>query len=197
LKLGIFGGTFNPIHLGHLLIAQDALETFGLSRVLFLPSARPPHKTPGYLADANHRLAMVRLAIRDNSGFFASDMEIRRGGKSYTIDTVRALQHQYPRTGLYLVIGSDSLNDLHNWREATQLIRLCKIIAVQRPGEKEFRFNRKRLRGFQPLKLSAHPFEISSSEIRERFRRKKSNRYLLPEAVARYVAKHKLYRRRG
>lgn len=197
MKLGIFGGTFNPIHLGHLLIAQDACEAFGLDQVLFIPCDTPPHKVMDYLADSHHRLAMVRLAIRGNPSFACSDVEIRRGGVSYTVDTVRALLRKNRKAQLHLVIGSDSLNDLHQWREAAELVKLCRVIAVLRPGEKTFQFNRSRLRGLRPLTLRAHPFDVSSSEIRRRLREKKTIHYLVPEAVVDYIAKNSLYQKRS
>ena len=196
LKLGIFGGTFNPIHAGHLLIAQDALEAFDLDKVLFIPSANPPHKEAPDLAAARHRLAMVRLAICGNRRFDCSDIEIKRGGLSYTIDTIGALQKKLPRAKLYLLIGSDSLNEFHKWREANKLAGLCRVVAVLRPGERKFQFNRKRLPGLRPLTLRAHPFAVSSTEIRDRVRTRRSICYLVPEAVAKYIARHSLYRNR-
>jgi len=193
LKLGIFGGTFNPIHSGHLLIAQDASEAFGLSRVMFIPSAVPPHKRVKDLADGRHRLAMVRRAIRGNPRFESSDIELRRGNVSYTIDTVNALRRRHPRARMFLLIGSDSLNEFHTWRSAAQLTRRCRVIAVLRPGEKRFRFARRRLPHLRPLTLRAHPFDVSSTEIRARVRAGKSIRYLVPESVRSYIARHKLY----
>lgn len=193
LKLGIFGGTFNPIHCGHLLIAQDAAEAFALSKVLFIPSSIPPHKHLDVLPEGRHRLAMVRLAIRGNPRFEASDIEIRRGDRSYTIDTVRTLQKKYTGADFHLVIGSDSLNEFHHWREAGELARRCHLIAVLRPGEKGFAFRRDRVRRARVLELRAHPFDVSSSEIRERLRSGRSVRYLIPDEVARYIVKHKLY----
>lgn len=196
LKLGIFGGTFNPIHSGHLLIAQDALEAFDLDKILFIPSANPPHKEAPDLAAARHRLAMVRLAIRGNPCFDCSDIEIKRGGLSFTIDTVRALQKKQPRAKLYLLIGSDSLNEFHRWKEAGQLARQCRVVAMLRPGQKGFQFNRRRLPGLRPLTLRAHPFAVSSTEIRERVRAGRSIRYLTSEVVANYITRHNLYRDR-
>ncbi len=195
MKLGIFGGTFNPIHLGHLLIAQDALEAFGLSKVLFIPAATPPHKRGEYLAPDRHRLAMVKLATRDNPRFAVSDIELRRGGVSYTVDTMRTLRKLHPRAELFLLIGSDSLNEFHTWRSAAELARLCRVIAVLRPGEKRFRFENRRLPGLRPLTLQAHPFAVSSTEIRERVRKGQSVRYLVPVAVQSYIEKHGLYRK--
>jgi nicotinate-nucleotide adenylyltransferase len=195
LKLGIFGGTFNPIHLGHLLIAQDAVEAFGLSKVLFVPAATPPHKRVESLATDRHRLAMVKLATRDNPSFEVSDIELCRGGVSYTIDTVWTLRKLHPRAELFLLIGSDSLNEFHTWHSATELARLCRVVAVLRPGEKRFQFAKRKLPGLRPLKLQAHPFDVSSTEVRERVRKKASVRYLVPEAVQRYIAKHGLYQR--
>lgn len=195
LKLGIFGGTFNPIHHGHLLVAQDALEAFSLSRVLFIPCASPPHKVADCLVSARHRLAMIRLAIRGNPHFACSDLEIRRGGVSYTMDTVRALRRLHPAAELYLLIGSDSLGEFHQWRQAADLVRHCTLIAAWRPGGAAGRFPRLRLRGAKVLRLTAHSFAVSSSEIRQRVRAGRSIRYLVPDAVAAYLVRHRLYRK--
>jgi nicotinate-nucleotide adenylyltransferase len=197
LKLGIFGGTFNPIHAGHLLIAQDALEAFGLSKVLFIPAAIPPHKRVRDLPDGRHRLAMVRLAIRGNPAFACNDLELRRGGLSYTIETVNALRQRHPRAQWFLIVGSDSLREFHQWRNAADLARLCRLIAVRRPGEKGFRFARAALPGLRPLMLQAHPFAVSSTEIRQRIRDGRPVRYLVPDAVRRYIVAHRLYQTNG
>jgi nicotinate-nucleotide adenylyltransferase len=191
MKLGIFGGTFNPIHVGHLLIADAAAEALELDRVIFIPCATPPHKHPQVLADARHRLRMVKLAIRGNARFGCSDIELRRGGPSYSVETLRQLKHAMPRARFYFLIGTDSLRDLHNWREAAALVQLCEFICVARPGE---RTPSTRLRGLRVHKLPGHPADISSSDIRNRLARGASVRYLMPEAVQRYIQKTGLYR---
>ncbi|MBI5683898.1 MAG: nicotinate-nucleotide adenylyltransferase [Verrucomicrobia bacterium] len=191
MKLGIFGGTFNPIHLGHLLIAEAAAEALELDRVIFIPCSTPPHKQPRVLADARHRLRMVKFAIQGNPRFGCSDIEVRRGGPSYSVETLRQLRHAMPRAKFYFLIGADSLRELHKWREAEELARLCEFICVARPGE---RTPSARLRGLRVHKLSGHPADISSSDIRDRLAKGASVRYLVPEAVQRYIHKTGLYR---
>ena len=132
-RVGILGGTFNPIHLGHLLIAQDAMEQLGLDRVKFIPSATPPHKTVDKLASERDRLRMITLAIRGNGCFEVDDIEIRRGGKSYSVDTLTELRRREPRAAFYFIIGSDSLRELHLWREVQLLgdaLHICHVTAT-------------------------------------------------------------------
>ncbi|MEK6585261.1 MAG: nicotinate-nucleotide adenylyltransferase, partial [Nitrospirota bacterium] len=136
LKVGLLGGSFNPIHNGHLTIAQQVHERMQLSQVLFIPTGDPPHKRDGSLAPANVRLEMVRLAIADNPLFTVSDIEMRRKGKSYSIDTIRALQHYYgPSTELFFIIGLDAFLDFPTWREPKELLRICHFVVVPRPGQ--------------------------------------------------------------
>ncbi|MCX7826997.1 MAG: nicotinate-nucleotide adenylyltransferase [Verrucomicrobiae bacterium] len=191
MKLGVFGGTFNPIHLGHLLLAEAAAEALALDRVLFIPAATPPHKRPRQLANARDRLRMVRLAIRGNDRFRCSDMEIRRDGPSYSVETLRHLRRLMPGARFFFLIGTDSLRELHTWKEASALARLCEFICVLRPGE---RAGRSRLRGLRVHHVHGHPTDISSSDIRARLARGASVRYLMPEPVRRYIQKKRLYR---
>ena len=190
MKLGIFGGTFNPIHWGHLLIAEAAAEALELDRIIFIPCATPPHKQPRVLADARHRLRMVKLAIQGNPRFGCSDIEIRRGGPSYSVETLRQLRHAMPHARFYFLIGADSLRELPKWREAPALARLCEFICVARPGKRK---PRTRLRGLRVQELPGHPADISSSDIRVRLARGASVRYLVPEVVRRYIEKKRLY----
>jgi len=192
MRLGIFGGTFNPIHLGHLLIAADAAEAFHLDRVVFIPAATPPHKRPRVLAPAAQRLRMVKLAIRGNPRFTCSDIEVRRGGPSYSVETLRHLRSAMPRARFFFIIGSDSLRELHRWKEARELVKLCEFICVTRPGE---RIARCRLRGARIHRLTGHPANVSSTDIRNRVARGATTRYLLPDAVRRHIERHRLYRR--
>src|SRR5579862_7291363 len=134
LRIGILGGTFNPIHLGHLLIAQDAIEQLRLDRVKFIPSATPPHKSVDKLASEKDRVRMIRLAIRGNARFEVDDIEIKRGGKSYSVDTLMELRQQDPRAKFYFIIGADSLRELHLWRDVGRLVKLCTFVTVPRPG---------------------------------------------------------------
>ncbi|MGD1017777.1 MAG: nicotinate-nucleotide adenylyltransferase [Verrucomicrobiia bacterium] len=197
-RIGILGGTFNPIHLGHLLIAQDAMEQMALDRVKFIPSATPPHKTAEVLAGERDRLQMIRLAIRGNDRFELDDIEIRRGGKSYSVDTLMELRRRNPKADFYFIIGADSLGELHLWREAQRLVRLCTFVTVPRPGfeakpvvdRRLDAASRKRLRQHV---LRGHPCGIASREIRSRVASGRSIRYLVPDAVTEYIRRHGLY----
>ncbi len=191
MRLGIFGGTFNPIHLGHLLIAEDAAEAFHLDRVVFIPSATPPHKRPRVIAPAPHRMRMVKLAIQGNTRFTSSDIEVRRGGPSYSVETLRHLRAAMPRAEFFFLIGTDSLRELHKWKEAPALVNLCEFICVTRPGE---RVARCRLRGARVRRLTGHPTDVSSTDIRNRLTHGGTIRYLVPDAVRRYIERCRLYR---
>jgi nicotinate-nucleotide adenylyltransferase len=189
-RIGILGGTFNPIHLGHLLIAQDAVEAAKLDRVLFIPTANPPHKPLAGNTDARHRLRMVKLAIDGDQRFAADGLEIRRGGKSYSVDTLAQLRERFPSADFYFILGADSLDELHLWKEARRLVKLCRFLAVTRPG---YKGHPSRLPGLRYQLLNVHPCGIASREIRERVARGSSIRYLVPEPVVRYIQRHKLY----
>jgi nicotinate-nucleotide adenylyltransferase len=190
VKIGILGGTFNPIHIGHLIIAQDALEAARLDRVLFIPSATPPHKRLDGPVSAAHRLRMVELAIAGQRRFAADDLEIRRGGKSYSVDTLVELRRRYPGAEFHFIIGADSLSELHRWKDARRLVKLCRFIAAARPG---FEPKPARLPGLRYRLLRAHPCAIASRDIRRRLARGQSIRYLVPDAVVGYIRRHKLY----
>ena len=199
-RIGILGGTFNPIHIGHLMLAQSALEAFDLSKVLFVPCAQPPHKEAAALAGASHRLAMVEAAIEGDLRFEASDIEIERGGVSYAIDTVRQLHQIYPAADLLFLIGSDTLPELHLWKDVYNLLRLCRFITVGRPGRGTgpFRTEDLHLDPPWPEKLlqdvsALRLVDVSSSDIRYRMAEGMSIRYLTPLAVEMYIAEHHLY----
>ena len=186
MKVGIFGGTFNPIHIGHLLLAETARQTLALDRVLFIPTRQPPHKRASGLLDGSLRLRMIRLAIKDQPAFVASDIELRRSGPSYSIDTVAALRRALPEARLFLLIGQDML--AVRWVGWRKLKRLCTIAAVRRPGERRMRTER----GIRWLEMPA--MDVSSSDIRARLAAGRSVRYLVPQAVERYIHRHRLYR---
>jgi nicotinate-nucleotide adenylyltransferase len=185
-KIGVFGGTFNPVHTGHLILAQDALEHFGLDRVLFIPCAHPPHKRADHLAPARHRVAMLRAALRGEPRFQVCTIEIARGGVSYSIDTIRELLRRHPKARFYFVIGADTLNELHTWKSIREVRRLCTFITLDRPGVK---VPGGRLTRF----FRGHVVGISSSDIRARRARGLAIRQLVPAAVARYIEKKRLY----
>ncbi len=189
-RIGILGGTFNPVHAGHLIIAQAVVEKYHLDSVLFVPCYQTPHtyKNPRGLVSAQHRLRMLRLAIAGNPVFKVSDIEIKKGGKSYSIDTLRMLRDQYPKgTKFYFIIGADVLSELATWRAIKQLRRSCHFITVARAGSKPYRQPRQYYLP-QPL------IGISSTTIRSRIKKARSIRYLVPLLVERYIIKHRLYR---
>ena len=185
VRLGIFGGTFNPIHLGHLLLAETARETLKLDRVLFIPTHQPPHKRVRDLLPADARFALVQLAIQGHPSFVASDIELQRVGPSYSIDTVRVLRQQLPTSKLFLLVGEDMLGV--RWLAWDELKRLCTVVAVRRPGTRPAR----RARGVKWLPMPQ--VDIASSDIRARLKAGRSIRYLVPPAVERYIRQHRLY----
>ena len=201
-RVAILGGSFNPVHLGHLLMAQSVLETGHFDQIVFLPSSRTPHKDPGALAPAADRLAMLRLAIGDNPAFSISEQEIARGGVSYAVDTLCEWRQLHPaaaRPGF--IIGMDSLIELHTWHRVADLLPLCTFITLQRPGfDAVPEAAALRLPAPWPERLLAgivpgRRFDVSSSEIRQRVAENRGIRYLVPDSVARYIAKHGLYHR--
>lgn len=201
-RIGILGGTFNPVHMGHLIMAQDALELFELSKVLLIPCAHPPHKAGNELAPAAHRLAMLEAALEGDLNFEVSDLEIVRGGVSYTVDTLKALRAEYPDEELVFIIGSDSLPELHLWRDIGELLSLCRIVTIARPGTDPRRLEALDLKlpvdASERLKADiryGHPVGVSSTDIRYRVAEGMSIRYLVPPPVEMYIAEHSLYRR--
>lgn len=202
VRIGILGGTFNPVHLGHLILAQEAAEMCELSKVLFVPCAQPPHKPTAALSPDRHRLAMLQAAVEDNLGFEVSDTELCRGGVSYSIDTVRELKQEDESVELCFIIGSDMLRELHLWKDVAELMQLCRFLTFQRPGSC--------IEALKPdaVGLAPHQVEtllkdvrigrqidISSSDIRYRVAEGMSIRYLVPQAVEMYIAEHNLYRK--
>ena len=188
MKLGVFGGSFNPIHAGHLMLAEAARDQLGLDRVLFIPAHLPPHKPSADLLPALTRLAMVTLAIRDHAGFITSDIELHRSGPSYTVDTVKLLQAQAPDAKLYLIVGADMLGV--EWKGWAELKRRCTIAAAKRPGTRPARAEK------AIAWLDMPQVDIASSDIRSRIRAGRSIRYLVPGPVERYIRAHHLYRGR-
>jgi len=198
--MGLLGGTFNPIHLGHLILAQTAMESFELERVLFMPCSVPPHKRSVNLASAEHRLAMVRLAIETDPRFDCSDMELQRGGISYAIDTVQELHRHNPGMECCFIIGADTLLELHQWKNITELLGLCRFVTVARPGVDQKALNPDTLQLPPPWPdtllrdvCRSRMVDIASSDIRHRLAEGMSIRYLVPESVDMYIAEHRLY----
>jgi len=201
MHIGVIGGSFDPLHFGHLIIAQDALERLGLSEVVFVPAANPPHKLHLRQTDAGHRLEMARRAVAGDRRFSVSNLELQRGGISYTVDTVRSLKLARPDADWVLIVGSDTLVDLHNWYKIDELLDLCEVASFLRPGEADpeeiaakvlvAERHRQRLLGNI---IEAHLVEISSTEIRQRVADGRSIRYLVPPEVEEYIIEHSLYR---
>jgi nicotinate-nucleotide adenylyltransferase len=201
-RIGIFGGSFNPIHLAHLILAERALQERALDRILFIPALRPPHKPQRPVAPAEHRMRMVELAIEGNPAFEASRIELERRGPSYTLVTVRQLRESLgPAAELFLLLGADSVHDIPTWWRAQELVREVEIIAFERPGyslEEDIEalaglFGEGWVRKVQELKVQAPLIGISATEIRERVRAGKSIRYMVPEAVRQHIFQYSLY----
>ncbi len=191
MRVGIFGGTFNPPHIGHLLIAEWMLGEFELNRVLWIPAAQSPFKANRETVDPAHRMEMVRCAVQGNPSFDVSDCEIRRGGTSYTIDTVRHLSESRPSDEFFLLMGSDSLQGFPRWKDARAIAELVDLLVFKRPGDPdppipEYAADKVRF-------AEAPLIEISSTRIRERCRARQSVRYLVADAVRVYIEARGLY----
>jgi nicotinate-nucleotide adenylyltransferase len=197
-KLGILGGSFNPIHNGHLILAQAALETYELDRVLFIPSARPPHKDPGMLLPGRIRMEMIEAALEGDPRFETCPVELDRGGVSYAVDTLTELTDLYPDGAFYFIIGDDTLVELHLWHRIYDLLSLCSFVTFARDRDDPIRPDALRLDPPWPKRLLANltqgrRFEVSSSDIRHRVAEGMSIRYLVPDAVDMYITEHHLY----
>ncbi|HZM05076.1 MAG TPA: nicotinate (nicotinamide) nucleotide adenylyltransferase [Candidatus Saccharimonadales bacterium] len=189
MKIALFGGSFDPVHLGHLLVAMAAREELELSRVFFIPAAQSPFKPERAPAPANERLRLLRLALAGEAAYEVDDQELRRGGTSYSIDTVRDYKKRFPTAGLFYVIGADQPAQLNLWRDAAELARLVEFLVIPRPGEPApalpAPFRGRALRGF--------PLGVSSSEIRARCQAGLPITHLTPAAVAEAIKINRLY----
>jgi len=193
-KLGVMGGTFNPIHLGHLVAAETIRDEFKLDEVLFVPSGKPPHKDNDEIASPEHRWMMTLLATASNEFFSASAIEIERGGESYTRDTLLQLREIYGKdTEMFFITGADAIVEISTWHKTEDLPKLAKFIAASRPGYKlawekiDPRFRK------STYLVEVPALAISSTEIRRRVREGKTIKYLVPEAVEKYIYKNHLY----
>ena len=188
-RVGIFGGSFDPVHTGHLLVAQAALEELALTRLFFVPAAQSPFKPDGKPASANLRLSLLRLALAAQTNCEVDDQEIRRGGVSYTIETVRDYAKRFPEAELFYLIGADNVASLPKWREAEELARLAQFVAIPRPGEAQPVFPPP----FRGQTLKGFPFGVSSSQIRARVKAGQAIEPLVPAAVAEAIRNYQLY----
>jgi nicotinate-nucleotide adenylyltransferase len=201
MKLGIFGGSFDPVHYGHLLLAESCREQLNLDKVFFVPAGLPPHKRGAKLTPAIHRLAMLELAIGGEPGFEICRFEIDRQETSYTVETLRWFRTQFQQAELFLLVGADMLNDLPNWREADEICRLAQPVGVRRGGSAPPSFERltpllppERLEWLKNTHVDMPEVALSSSEIRRRVRQQQSIRFRVPKAVEQYILTHGLYR---
>jgi nicotinate-nucleotide adenylyltransferase len=215
-RIGLFGGTFNPIHQGHLRGAEEIREIFGLREVIFIPSAVPPHKGMRGVIDVRHRFEMVRLATRTNPHFRASDVEVNRPGKSYSIDTLRHFLEEYPAGSLFFILGRDAFMEVETWKDFRDLFSLASFVVMARPGFHEtpsgvrlpeallplFRYDQEGKAWIHRSGCALHFEEItfldiSSTKVRELIEKERSVKYLIPAEVEAYVKEHGLYREKG
>ncbi|HEX4209185.1 MAG TPA: nicotinate-nucleotide adenylyltransferase [Candidatus Binataceae bacterium] len=212
MRVGLYGGSFNPIHFGHLRAAEEDREVLGLDLLYFIPAASPPHKQDGHLAAADQRLNMVRLATKGNRHFMVSDAEIRRSGRSYTIDTVRHFKETMrAQAELHLIMGADQFNELETWKSSDELVKLCHLVVHTRPlveGSQASHASLATVKHFGYVREDdhyVHPggytlafitttfLPISATLIRHKIAAQESVRYLLPDDVTDYIRRHKVY----
>lgn len=189
MKIGLYGGSFDPVHLGHLLVAQAAREELALDKLFFIPAAQSPFKPDTKPTSGADRLRLLRLALAGKTWCELDDQELHRGGVSYTIDTVRDYARRFPQAKLFYLIGGDHVPNLPSWREAAELARLAEFVVVPRPGEKEIPFPQP----FRGRALKGFPLAVSSSEIRSRIQLGKPIDHLVPAVVAEAIRGSGLY----
>ncbi|MDH3345778.1 MAG: nicotinate-nucleotide adenylyltransferase [Kiritimatiellaceae bacterium] len=198
-RIGVFGGSFDPVHIGHLIVAQDALEQLELDRIIFVPTAVSPHKLDRHPTEGRHRFEMLELATEKNFRFEVSDIEIMRGGVSYTFDTLQKLKFENPCAEFFFIVGLDSLVDMHRWHRAEDLLECCTVVPFGRGGEDPAEVAARsglpmswKTRLLERL-IQIHEIEVSASEIRMRIAEGLSIQTLVPPEVEMYIAEHHLY----
>ena len=197
-KIGLMGGTFDPIHIGHLVTADAVRIEYHLDKVLFIPAGNPPHKQDSQVTPALHRYIMTAMATYSNPFFFVSAIEMERPGPSYTIDTIRQLHEQYGgQAKFYFITGADAVGDLPTWNNIDQVLDICDFVATTRPGcvsvidDVIRQFGTK---GTERIhRLTTPELEISSTDIRDRIKKGRSIKYIVPESVENYIIKERLY----
>ena len=201
MRLGIYGGSFDPVHLGHLLLAETCREHCGLDQVWFVPACTPPHKQSESLSSPRQRIEMLRLAIAGHPAFDVSEMEAERGGVSYTADSLAAVAEQHPNAKLFFLMGADSLIDLPNWRNPQTICQLAIPVVIGRPDNPPPDLSLltnlvspERLLEIEAHKIDAPLIEISSSDIRQRIALGESIRFRTPRAVEQYIESNQMYR---
>ena len=197
-KVGIMGGTFNPIHFGHLILAETAYEEIGLDRILFMPSKNPPHKDSTEVISEEHRLKMVELAVQGNPHFQLSTIELDREGTTYTVDTLAQLTKENPNTDYYFILGADSLIKLETWKNCQGVLDLCTVVVAGRDDLKtediqlKIQYYKDKY-GARIITLNMPSYELSSGFLRDRISKGKSIQYYVPEKVKDYILSNFLY----
>lgn len=199
MKIGIMGGTFDPIHYAHLATAEFIRDKYKLDKILFIPSGNPPHKQKNNIGNRYDRYKMVTLATRNNEDFIVSDIEIERNKKTYTIDTLRYLKETYSNVDIYFITGADAICDIESWKDVEENFKLATFIAATRPGISLLRAQEKienLIKKYSANIISVYvpSLDISSTYIRDQIKEKKSVRYLVPESVEKYIHQNKLYK---
>ncbi|MCU0666130.1 MAG: nicotinate-nucleotide adenylyltransferase [Candidatus Omnitrophica bacterium] len=187
MRIGILGGTFNPVHLGHLILAEEAREKLGLDKIIFVPAYLPAHKKKKGIVSAFHRYQMLKLAIKGNKHFSVSDFEIKKKGISYTIDTIRHFMASCSSDRFYFITGSDLLKYLDEWKDLSDIIRMVKFVVATRPG-----YPLEKIPDYIRT-VPIRSVDISAFEVRDCIRKGKSFRYLVPEQVFDYIKANKIY----
>jgi nicotinate-nucleotide adenylyltransferase len=196
VNIGVLGGTFDPVHIGHLVVAEEARMKLGLSEVLFVPAGQPWLKRDHDITQAVHRVEMVRLAIADNPHFNLCTLEIERPGLSYTVDTLTMLQKQLGSgASLFFILGRDTLAELPLWKEPQKVVQLCRLVVPPRLGSRDLKHLNAAIPGLldKVIQLDMPVIGISSSEIRQRIAQGLPIRYLVPPEVEKYITEHKIY----
>lgn len=188
MRIGILGGTFDPVHNGHLYLAKKVCEKLSLSKIIFIPTYIPPHKNRPNITPAKHRYNMLKIALSGNRKFMLSDIEIKRKGKSYSLETLRQLRKKYgPKAEIFFIAGSDALTELKRWKKLNEILRLCRFVIGERPG-----FTVKKIpEGFIVFRIKAK--DISSTQVRHRIKSCHSISHLVPTKVRDYIGKYRLY----
>ena len=202
MRIGILGGSFNPVHVAHLIVAEEVRDQLRLDKVVLIPARVQPHKPAAELADADHRLEMVCLAVEGNPALEVSDIELLREGPSYSVDTMRELREGAAADDeLFFIIGSDTVCELPAWKDVRRLVQLCDFVVVSRPGWAleelktiESAIGSEAVRRMAELRVEVPPLGISSTDIRRRVRQGRPIRYMVPNGVAEYIEKHQVYR---
>jgi len=198
-KIGIMGGTFDPVHIGHLIIAEESRVNFDLDKIIFVPTGEPPHKNLKNVTSAKHRYEMTLLSIMHNPYFYISDIEIKREGLTYTIDTIRYFKKRYPKSEIFFIIGADSLINIDKWKNSEELLRESKFIVAKRVGI-EYSLLEERINEINDkyskivFSVTTPYIDISSTDIRKRVKNGENIKYYLPLDVEAYIKKNRLYR---